>query len=539
MIRFYQAVRASLAVAATFAYLETNAQTLWGDSVETRAVLADTSRVSPFMPIGSSKRDERSAAVKSYCDCVKLDFLEYRETFNGIIAGWGKMRCRPTSGDLQMIGLGYRGLLCDTLPNVNKFSLLPTVKPLIVAKEVQKMGVSGRFRAFNTSMCNYQTSLMYPAYALKYPLQNKEVAKVDAAMWKLRNAYDSDTLQPWINQRIALGQLKEDAEDVAKDVITTPSNADVRNSVGRLCKYPIIISNIPFSEFSRTDERKLPELIRMLEYHHRVEGNKYHANFAYIDITGKIMQLEADPEAKPYAFGVSEMNRLISAVKYRSKTEVDSFSIKDNAGFPWDFRVVYKTVNFPEGSPYGGIRLRPEKVWFLTNKAGAIVTSYSNFSCVHPNQRESKSYINYIGNGRYWVRKDCEEGKATYLLDANGKIIAQFSPSQRVTFDKGQGAFSINSAPSPRPSVMSKGGRYDNGLLIMDDNTILNVNGKVVYNNPKYRIQQLIDKKVALALVDMPEGQQVYAWVNYRTGKVIYTALDYEKSGFSIPTTAK
>ena len=46
------------------AHAQTN-HPIWVDSAATRRALADTSLVSPFMPSGATKHDEKLAAIKA------------------------------------------------------------------------------------------------------------------------------------------------------------------------------------------------------------------------------------------------------------------------------------------------------------------------------------------------------------------------------------------------------------------------------------------------------------------------------------------
>lgn len=538
-----------LASAGTLLATAVKAQTIpaiWADSVATKQTLSDTAQVSPFMPSGSTKHDEKVAAIKAYCDCEATPYAERKIRFEAISKSWPRTRKHYRTDLLQDYARDYiegeNNLEGEELPHPVAFTFSPLVMPLVHSQQLAEVNdETYTYSSRGAAICYQQVRLMYPAYASRMP--KRLYPQIQAESQRQAELYNTNVrdelVEPWLEnlekQAIAL-TTKAATTKVSNRYITSVTSKEP-SSLSKISiasqrsagKYPIVITDIPYKEFYNADARKLTELIDGLNYHYRVQRTTFHSYHAYVDGTGQIMNVDSSKHAS--FFGYPGDGYFESLVKYRSQAETDSFKLGKSQNLDINYRIVYKTVGFPEGTYNGSTRLRYERVWLLTDKAGAVVSSYSNFSCVRPNERSSKSRIHYIGSGRYWVSQECEEGSISFLLNESGKILAHFSPRTRATVEPGE--ITLNSAPNP--TSINNLGYYINGVLLLDNNTIIDLHGKVIYSNSKYKIKNYIDRSVALATIKMPLGQFVYAYVNYRTGKIIYTALDYERSSFSLP----
>jgi hypothetical protein len=230
--------------------------------------------------------------------------------------------------------------------------------------------------------------------------------------------------------------------------------------------------------------------------------------------------------------GLPRSESIYKLVKYNSKAEADSFRIASGDKFNHMYRVSFQPVA-SSTTVYTLNRymtLDAPKGWVLTNGAGQVITSCKNFTCNDASHPERTSSIRYIGNNRYWVIRECPEGYTSVLIDATGKLLAQFSPRARATVDKSQGAITLNKAVAP-----TNDGRYVGGCLALNNNTVINLQGKVIYSTPTYQLDRILDRRVVLARVTLSSGYEAYSYINYRTGKPVYTDLDYERSNFTIP----
>ena len=536
---------------------------VWADSAATRRALGDTSVVSPFMPVGSTKHDEKLAAIKAYCGCETILRLEKQDRFNAAVLAWPRIsRSTSISNVIDYLN-GFMELEEDDIPaTIKRFSFAASVKPLVKEAQLDELRNDEGQRFFHGgSVCREQARLMYPAYAVKSPENSyPQVAAAQARQEDLYKLLYRDKIGPWLRKiapssaPVVMGSnmIKIDPQiAVAKNDedyrITSPiepdNNAQPVTAVASVSKHPPIAaaastgSRVKYPIFISSMDAAKREYVSQLEnvgdysgyIYSKTKPGAYSSHIAYVDITGRSMRVDSTYNDE----GLPRSESIYRLIKYSSNAEADSFRIASTDKFDYGRRIVSQSIEADKVvyvlNRY--MTLKGAKGWALTNNSGQVVTNCKNFTCNDASHPERTSSIRYIGNNRYWVVRECPQGYTSFLIDATGKLLAQFSPRARATVDRTQGAITLNGAVSP-----TNDGRYVGGCLVLDNNTVVNLQGKVIYSSATYRLDRILDRKVLSARVNLPSGYDAYCYINYRTGKPFYTDLDYERSNFTIPT---
>lgn len=521
---------------------------VWTDSVATRRMLADTSMVSPFMPVGATKHDEKIAAIKAYCDCAAISFTERRDRFEVLRENWPKLSRKHNIYEVKDYILGIFKLRGENLSVPVQFKFSPLVNPLVhaeqlavMAKEKQLFYPASEIKS-EILTCHEQVRLMYPAYALPNLWDEYPQAKVEAARQSdLYDTYKHSTIEPWLDsvykQPSVVTQLSERKpllETEAKPRVPTARAFTTKpaptltklSTIPRIrYKYPVFISTM--DAHKRETVSQYNNIGGYSGYlNSKTNPGTYKGWYGYIDANGKSIKIDSTSNTESLPQG----ERLCDLIKYRDKFERDSFKITANDGFNNMYRIImhptgpskvlfvlnhYETIRAPMG-------------WALTNKLGQVVVSCKDFQCKENNRPERNSHIEYIGSNRYWVEQSCSTGYLlSVLYDADGKLLAQFEPKVNNSIYSHVGAV----APVPNSHR-----RYTGRYIALNNNTIIDLRGKVIFTTDKYKIGQIIDNTVLIAYSKLPSGFYTYSYINYRTGKVIYTDLDYERRSYS--TTA-
>lgn len=527
---------------------------VWADSVATRRVLADTSVVSPFMPVGTTKHEEKIAAIKAYCDCESILFAERRDRFEVLRENWPKLSRNHNIYEVKYYILGIFKLRGENLATPVRFEFSPLVRPLVhaeqlaeMAKEKQLLSPTSEIKS-GIFICREQARLMYPACALPNLWDVYSQAKAETARQSdLYDAYKHSKIEPWLDslykQPSAVAQLNEHkplseakAElgvHTTKIATTKPAPALVKSSAIPRSgyKYPVFISTMdPIKRETVSQDQNIGGYSGYI--YSKTKSNTYKSWYGYIDSNGKAIKIDSTSAT----YGLPYGSQLYDIVKYRNQAERDSFQITASDKFNTRYRVVME----PTGPPtvlyilnrYQSVRA--PLGWGLTDKTGEVIMSCKDFKCGENNRLEKNSRIQYLGNNRYWVIYECSERPfpISFLYDGRGRKLAEFAPKRSYTVDNRAGAIALASAVTP--DMFGHYGRYVGGYLALSNNIVINLDGQIVFKTDKYDIKQLIDNKVLVAYSKLPSGYYTYSYINYRTGKVIYTDLDYERRGFSM-----
>lgn len=292
--------------------------------------------------------------------------------------------------------------------------------------------------------------------------------------------------------------------------------------------YPIVVSGTPYDRFVNPD-------LYIGKYK---EFNHY---LAYIDKNGKNIFIDSSKvltrTGNPLLEKMTGVNWYgedgkIAPYKFRYRSLEEEAKMQKNYGpnFLEDYRIksAFNVMNFGNCTP------SRFNCWALKNSSGGIATSFLNFLPPSPCKKGPGSYIRYVGDNRYWVsRTNDGQWLATFLVDGNGKVLME---SHSVG---GKNKFGYPFSVNPL-SLGIKGNfrRYTNGKLGLAPCTVIDLNGKKIYQNSNYELIGIIDDYVLLAYtqlkikrlyVGFPETLFLYTYINYVTGKVIYTQYDFEK----------
>ncbi len=269
---------------------------------------------------------------------------------------------------------------------------------------------------------------------------------------------------------------------------------------GKVYRYPIEIATVPFSESGLPSNRR-----------------DYYPSYyiSYIDKYGKSMKIDSTGAIRESIknngyVGDSRYNHGGTLVKYRSQGEIDSLFSNYSSSFKSDYRIT-RNSSYVQ-SKYGTMKLVN---WTLLRKDGKSAISAAFFPCktVAGVGQGQTTDIQYVGNNRYWVSVECDEGANNYLLNENGKVLLNL-PGYRFL----------------RPIT---NGRYVGGKLALDMGIIIGLNGETLLSNREYKILDILDDNIIKASRYNGSGEWFY--YNIKLKKIIYENGDYEKSGRTRP----
>lgn len=211
---------------------------VWADSAATRRALADTSAISPLCPGCVSKQEEKQSAIQSYCACELAEWADFRNTFEGLISQWTKLRCRPNIKEFKNIDIGKNRLNCDSIESVEHFQFKPFVLPLVSREVVKQFGKEyGSGRLLEYHLCQYQVGLMFPAYEAKDPVATFAAVKASREeVIGFKRSLAKEKLTPWFRERVAAGEIQmpqPDANELAaqKQIEEERKQNDVKKQV--------------------------------------------------------------------------------------------------------------------------------------------------------------------------------------------------------------------------------------------------------------------------------------------------------------------
>jgi hypothetical protein len=230
---------------------------IWTDSVATRRALADTSMVSPFMPLGATKHDEKVAAIKAYCDCEAIPFTERKDRFEALRKKWPYL---VRSWDILSAkdyiegGADWQG---EGLFTPVRFEFSPLVKPLVHAPQLAELerGKEGvirgtLYRNSGQFTCREQVRIMYPAYVPAnsrsvldaYPEAFEELVRQNNSYKRFFHA----TIEPWLDS-----VYKKPSTVAHVDERNQSSNTSVTPPKGQASRTASISAALPVIEMSK------------------------------------------------------------------------------------------------------------------------------------------------------------------------------------------------------------------------------------------------------------------------------------------------
>lgn len=234
---------------------------------------------------------------------------------------------------------------------------------------------------------------------------------------------------------------------------------------------------------------------------------------AFITITGEVVDLDKS----------TRTSSSLGGLHYLLERNGNGTSVPVYTKYKFSKPSRYKIFN--DDHPYSSNPEVPTRTWRLLDENNNLITDYKKFPFqrleITPTSTSAgaASTISYVVENRLWV-------DANFTVVINGKGSPVGSGASFLINEKGA---VLASFPTGTPQV------YANGILLLNHNTIIDKNGHVLYKTDNFDIQQVIDDYVMLAYskTDKPASryqERPFVYVNYRTGKTLYKAGDYERT---------
>lgn len=225
---------------------------------------------------------------------------------------------------------------------------------------------------------------------------------------------------------------------------------------------------------------------------------------AFVTFSGEVVDID-----KTTQMSVSTGNLYYILERTGNGSSVPAYKT-DNTTFKPTANVIKK-----EYHPY--TNHLPEHTWTLYDVSNEPITSYKDFPVTPSGGNNSfqGSEIFPIGKNRFWI----SGGNAgnSYLINEKGNRLASF-------------AAGLNSFAPPLV--------FTNDIYVLNHNTVIDRNRNILYQNDKFIIDYIIDDYVLLGREFVGENSkrntkilpnEDYAYINYRSRKVIYRGGDHEK----------